>query len=126
MKFTQSFEITQWDQTAYDEAGTIQLGRASVAKKFTGGELDGTSSAELLMGGTGDGPAVYTALERFTGTLAGRKGTFVMVHGATADQAGAPGKIVAAEGDLAGLTGTVLFEHDEDGSPRLTVDYVLA
>ncbi|MFD7155820.1 DUF3224 domain-containing protein [Kribbella sp. NPDC059898] len=125
MKFSQSFEITKWDQAAYDEAGTIQLGRAGVGKTFTGGELEGTSTAELLMAGTADGPAAYTALERFTGTLGGRKGSFVMLHGATADQNGAPGTIVAAEGDLAGLTGTVLYEHTEDGAPRITVDYEL-
>ncbi|GAA1587530.1 MULTISPECIES: DUF3224 domain-containing protein [Kribbella] len=87
--------------------------------------LEGTSTAELLMAGTADGPAAYTALERFTGTLDDRKGSFVMLHGATADRTGAPGKIVAAEGDLAGLTGTVLYEHLEDGSPQVTVDYEL-
>lgn len=124
MKFTQSFEITQWDQSAYDEAGTIQLGKASVGKKFSGGDLEGTSTAELLMAGTSDGPAAYTALERFTGTLAGREGSFVMLHGATTDQTSAPGTIVAAEGDLAGLTGTVAYEHDEQGA-RVTVDYEL-
>jgi Protein of unknown function (DUF3224) len=124
MKFTQAFEITRWDQAAYDEAGTIQLGRASVGKTFTGGELEGTSTAELLMAGTADGPAAYTAMERFTGTLGGRKGSFVMLHGATVGESGAPGNIVAAEGDLAGLTGTVLYQHDEQGA-RVTIDYKL-
>ncbi|GAB2672589.1 DUF3224 domain-containing protein [Kribbella swartbergensis] len=124
MQFTQAFEITQWDQAQYDESGKIQLGRATVGKTFTGGDLEGTSSAELLMVGTSDGPAAYTAVERFTGTLAGRDGSFVMVHGATADHTSSPGKIVAADGDLAGLTGTVVYEHDETG-PRITVDYAL-
>lgn len=124
MKFTQTFAITQWDQAAYDEAGTISLGRATVEKTFTGNDLDGTSAAELLMVGTADGPAAYTAVERFTGTLGGRKGSFVMLHGASADQTSSVGKIVAAEGDLAGLTGTVVYEHDEEGA-RVTVDYEL-
>jgi len=124
MKFTQPFEISQWDQAAYDETGTIHLGRATVGKTFSGTDLEGTSSAELLMVGTADGPAAYTAVERFTGTLGGRKGSFVMLHGATADQTSSPGRIVAAEGDLAGLTGTVVYEHDERGA-RITVDYEL-
>jgi hypothetical protein len=47
-----------------------------------------------------------------------------MVHGASADQTSSPGKIVAAVGDLAGLTGTVVYEHDDKG-PRLTLDYEL-
>src|SRR3954452_16475250 len=124
MKFTQPFQISRWDQAPYDETGTIQLGRATVGKTFSGTDLEGTSSAELLMVGTADGPAAYTAVERFTGTLGGRKGSFVMLHGATADQTSSPGRIVAAEGDLAGLTGTVVYEHDEQGA-RITVDYEL-
>ena len=127
MRFTQTFEITKWDQSTYDDADQVELGRATVGKSFVagdGGELAGTSSAELLMVGTEAGPAAYTAVERFTGTLAGREGSFVMVHGATADQTSSPGKIVAASGDLAGLTGTVVYEHDDKG-PRLTLDYEL-
>ncbi|MEU4394818.1 DUF3224 domain-containing protein [Kribbella sp. NPDC023855] len=129
MRFTQAFEITKWDQSDYDDAGDLTLGRAVVGKNFSSAELegaglDGTSSAELLMVGTPAGPAAYTAVERFTGTLAGREGTFVMVHGASADQDSSPGKIVAADGDLTGITGTVVFEHDDKG-PRLTLDYEL-
>lgn len=129
MRFTQAFEITKWDQSDYDDSGDLTLGRAVVGKTFSSAELegsglDGTSSAELLMVGTPAGPAAYTAVERFTGTLAGREGSFVMVHGASADQDSSPGKIVAADGDLAGLTGTVVFEHDDKG-PRLTLDYEL-
>jgi carbohydrate-selective porin OprB len=125
MRFTQSFEITKWDQSAYDESGDITLGRATVGKNFTSGELQGTSAAELLMVGTEAGPAAYTAVERFTGTLSGTEGEFVMLHGATADQDASHGSIVAASGGLAGLTGTVLYEHDDKG-PRLTLDYELA
>jgi hypothetical protein len=124
MKFTQSFEITKWDQSSYDESGELTLGRASVGKTFSG-QLQGTSAAELLMVGTEAGPAAYTAVERFTGTLKGKEGEFVMLHGATADEDASSGKIVAATGGLAGMTGTVLFEHDDEG-PRLTLDYELA
>jgi hypothetical protein len=126
MRLTQAFEITKWDQSAYDESGDLTLGRAAVGKTFSQAAdgLEGTSTAELLMVGTTAGPAAYTAVERFTGTLAGRAGSFVMVHGASADQTSSPGKIVAADGDLSGLTGTVVYEHDDKG-PRLTVDYEL-
>lgn len=126
MRFTQTFEITKWDQSTYDDADAVELGRATLSKIFAAQDdgLDGTSSAEMLMVGTSAGPAAYTALERFTGKLAGRQGSFVMVHGATADQTSSPGKIVAASGDLAGLTGTVVYEHDDKG-PRLTLDYEL-
>lgn len=124
MRFTQAFEITKWDQATYDDADGLELGRATVGKSFAGDDLVGTSSAELLMVGTSTGPAAYTAVERFTGALAGREGSFVMVHGATADETSSLGKIVAAVGDLTGLSGTVVYEHDDKG-PRLTLDYDL-
>lgn len=130
MRFTQAFEITKWDQSTYDESGDLTLGRAAVGKTFTDSNqevlegLEGTSTAELLMVGTAQGPAAYTAVERFTGTLSGREGSFVMVHGASAEQTSSPGKIVAADGGLTGLTGTVVYEHDDKG-PRLTLDYEL-
>jgi hypothetical protein len=124
MRFTQNFEIIKWDQATYDESDGLELGRATVSKQFTG-ELVGTSSAELLTVATPAGPAAYTAVERFSGTLAGRDGSFVMLHGATAAEWAATGRIVTAGGDLAGLTGTVVIEHDEEG-PRITLDYELA
>ncbi|ADB34605.1 conserved hypothetical protein [Kribbella flavida DSM 17836] len=124
MKFTQPFEITKWDQSTYDDADDVELGRATVGKTFADGELVGTSSAELLMVGTPAGPAAYTAVERFTGTLDGREGSFVMVHGASAEETASHGKVVASAGALTGLSGTVLYEHDDQG-PRLTLDYEL-
>ncbi|MFC0625931.1 DUF3224 domain-containing protein [Kribbella deserti] len=126
MQFTQSFEITKWDQATYDDSDGINLGKAVVGKTFTG-TLEGTSSAELLVVGTPEGPAAYTAVERFEGSLDGKSGSFVMLHGATADQTSSPGKILpnTGTGELAGLTGTVTYEHDDEG-PRLTLDYELA
>jgi hypothetical protein len=106
MRLTQAFEITKWDQSTYDDSGDLTLGRAAVGKTFTAAGLEdagleGTSTAELLM-----------------------VGSFMMVHGASADQTSSPGKIVAADGDLTGLTGTVVYEHDDRG-PRVTLDYEL-
>ncbi|TWD73378.1 uncharacterized protein DUF3224 [Kribbella amoyensis] len=124
MKFTQPFEITKWDQSVADDSDDLELGRATVAKTFADGDLEGVSTAELLMVGTEAGPAAYTAVEKFVGRLAGREGAFVMVHGASADESSSLGKVVAATGDLTGLTGSVVYEHDEQG-PRLTLDYNL-
>ncbi|WP_328991546.1 DUF3224 domain-containing protein [Kribbella sp. NBC_01245] len=125
MQFTQAFEISKWDQSTYDESDDVVLGRAIVGKIFSG-TLEGTSSAELLMVSTPAGPAAYTAVERFEGSLDGRSGSFVMLHGATAEQTTSPGQVLAntGTGELAGMTGTVTYEHDEEG-PRITLDYEL-
>src|SRR5207253_3224093 len=53
------------------------IARMSIEKRFHG-ELDATSKGEMLAANTEvKGSAGYVAIERVTGTLAGRSGTFV-------------------------------------------------
>jgi hypothetical protein len=54
----------------------------SIDKQFHG-DLEGTGKGEMLTAGTDTGSAVYVAIERVTGTLQGRSGTFVLVHHGT-------------------------------------------
>jgi hypothetical protein len=56
------------------------LGRMSIDKRFAG-DLEGTSTGQMLTAQTGvEGSAVYVALERVSGTLHGRRGSFVLQH----------------------------------------------
>ena len=56
------------------------LGRMSIDKQFHG-DLAGSSSGEMLTAGTDvKGSAGYVAIERVTGELHGRKGSFVLQH----------------------------------------------
>jgi hypothetical protein len=86
------------------------LGRMSLEKQFHGG-LEGTSKGEMLATGSGEkgSSGGYVALEQFTGTLDGRKGTFILQHSGTLDRGAqrltitvVPG---SGTGELAGLTG---------------------
>src|SRR6476620_8800029 len=57
--------------------------RLALDKAFEGA-LVGTSTVEMLASNAGDQPSGgYVALERFTGTLDGRQGSFVMQHSGT-------------------------------------------
>jgi hypothetical protein len=59
------------------------IGRMSIDKQFHG-DLDATSKGEMLAVQTSvKGSAGYVAMERVTGTLAGRKGTFALQHSGT-------------------------------------------
>jgi hypothetical protein len=87
------------------------LGRMSIEKQFHGG-LEGTSKGEMLSAGTGakGSSGGYVAMEQFSGTLDGRKGTFVLQHSGTMT-AGTPQlKITvvpdSGTGELVGLGGT--------------------
>jgi Protein of unknown function (DUF3224) len=96
---------------AEDKADGSTLGRYSLDKQYHG-DLEATSKGEMLTAGTSvKGSAGYVAMERVTGTLAGRKGSFVLQHTGTMNR-GTPTLTVSVVPDsgtdeLAGLTGTL-------------------
>ncbi|HZP24629.1 MAG TPA: DUF3224 domain-containing protein [Terriglobales bacterium] len=86
------------------------LGRMTLDKQFHGG-LEGSSKGEMLTAGSGakGSSGGYVALESFTGTLDGRKGSFVLQHSGTMT-AGSPQLTItvvpgSGTGELEGLTG---------------------
>lgn len=73
-----SFEVKMTPVSPQDNAPA--LGRMTVEKQFHG-DLEGTSKGEMLTAGTEvKGSAGYVLIERVTGTLQGRKGTFILQH----------------------------------------------
>jgi hypothetical protein len=118
------FTIEDWDPHAVDEfPPDLALGRVSFRKTYKGDDLVGTAVATML----NCGQVAYTAMERVTGTLAGRTGSFVLVHGATAGSGAVPGVVVpgSGTGELTGLTGTMSIRHEEGGGPVLVLDWSL-
>jgi hypothetical protein len=72
------FAIKTWEEQAFSEGENLpKLTRASVAKTFTG-DLEGEGQVEYLMMYRSDGSAVFVGLERITGQIGGRRGTFVL------------------------------------------------
>jgi Protein of unknown function (DUF3224) len=87
------------------------LARMSIDKQFTG-DLEATSQGEMLAASTTvKNSAGYVAIEKVTGTLHGREGTFILQHSATMNR-GAPSLSIAVvpdsgTGALTGITGTM-------------------
>ncbi len=106
-----TFEIKLNPLTPYNMAEGALLGRMSIDKLFHG-ELEASSQGEMLSAGTTvQGSAGYVAIERVTGTLAGRRGSFVLQHTGLMAR-GAPSLTVTVVPDsgteeFAGLTGTM-------------------
>ena len=74
-----TFDVKVSPQPQDDAAGG-PFGRLFLDKQFHG-DLAGTSKGQMLAWGTGaDGSGAYVALELVTGTLNGRRGTFVLQH----------------------------------------------
>src|SRR5438067_722944 len=108
---TGSFDVTVKPLDAYAKADTPLLGRMSVDKQYHG-DLDGIGKGEMLTGMTDvKDSAVYVAIERFAGTLAGKRGTFLMHHTGVMERGAQHLSITivpdSGTGELAGLSGTV-------------------
>lgn len=121
-----SFEVKLLPQPLADaDSG---LGRLSIDKVFSG-DLQGTSKGEMLSALTAvKGSAGYVAIERVTGTLQGRSGSFVLQHLGTMTR-GAPTLTVLVVPDsgtdgLAGIAGSLSI-NITDGQHFYTFDYTL-
>jgi Protein of unknown function (DUF3224) len=103
-----TFEVKLVPQTD-DKSGDPALGRMTIDKQFHG-DLEGTSKGQMLTGMTEvKGSAGYVAMEKVTGTLKGRTGTFILQHTATMNR-GVPQLSItvvpdSGTGQLAGITG---------------------
>ena len=103
-----TFEVSVVPQTD-DHAASAGLGRLTLDKTFSG-DLDAKSQGQMLAAGTAvKGSAGYVAIERVEGTLAGRRGTFILQHSGTMTR-GEPSLTVTVVPDsgtdqLTGLSG---------------------
>jgi hypothetical protein len=91
------------------EAESANVGRMSIDKQFHG-DLEGASKGEMLAAMTDvKGSAGYVAIERVTGTLDGRSGTFVLQHFGIMTRGEQHLRVTvvpdSGTGDLAGLAG---------------------
>lgn len=124
MKITSSFKITVWEPSPADETDEIaDIARARIRKAFTG-DLEGTSVANAILYQTPIKSGGYAALERITGKIDDREGTFVVQHSGIRDAAGngpAYGDVVpgSGTGGFEGVTGTMKIEESESGESFL-------
>lgn len=89
MRATGTFKVKLTPQPADAHADGKPLGRLTIDKVFEG-DLAATSVGQMLSAMTAvKGSAGYVALERVTGTLGGRSGTFVLQHSGTMNRGAA-------------------------------------
>jgi hypothetical protein len=123
-----TFEVKVSPQ-ATDDKGDPLLGRMSLDKQFHG-DLEAISKGEMLSAATNvKGSAGYVAIERVSGTLQGRKGSFVLQHSGTMTR-GVPQLTItvvpdSGTGQLTGLTGKMNI-NIVDGKHFYDFEYALA
>jgi len=108
---TGEFDVKLTPQTLAEGGADSGLARMSIAKQFHG-ELEASSVGEMLSAMSAvQGSAGYVAIEKVTGSLAGRNGSFVLQHHATMNR-GVPSLSItvvpdSGAGELTGITGTM-------------------
>jgi hypothetical protein len=106
-----SFAVNIIPQPPEDKTEGLTLGRMLIEKKFQG-DLEAAGKGQMLTGMTEvKGSGAYVAIERVTGTLHGRSGSFILHHLGIMER-GAPRlnvSVVPDSGtrDLAGIAGTM-------------------
>jgi hypothetical protein len=112
-----------------DKSDAAPVGSMSISKQLHG-DLEGTSKGQMLTATTDvKGSAVYVAIERITGTLHGRKGSFLLHHTGVMTR-GAPHLTVSVvpdsgTGQLTGITGRMEIII-ADGNHSYDFEYTLA
>jgi hypothetical protein len=113
-----------------DRDGSVASGRMALKKTFQG-DLAAISVGEMWTVGTSvQGSAGYVAIERVTGSLHGRSGSFVLLHQGTMRRGGDFKLTIVVVPDsgseqLAGLTGTMTIVIAGDGGHAYELAYAL-
>jgi hypothetical protein len=94
------------------------------------GDLEGTAKGQMLTGGMSAGKSgVYVAIEKFTGTLQGRSGSFVLHHTGIMTRGKPDLTIMVAPdsgtGQLAGIIGKMTIIIAADGKHSYDFEYTL-
>ena len=123
---TGPFEVKVTPQD--DKSADPLLGRMTLDKQYHG-DLEATGKGQMLTAGSGvKGSGAYVAIEKVTGTLHGRSGSFVLQHSGTMTQ-NAPHLTItvvpdSGTGQLAGISGKMTI-NIADGKHSYEFEYTL-
>jgi hypothetical protein len=119
--------VHKYEPGVYEEpAEGPVLTRIHVEEGFSG-DISGDGVVEFLQAGRADGSASFVGIERVTGTLGGRAGTFLLQDAGTV-----AGTVVSGDwfvipgsgtGGLAGLRGAGGFRANLGESAQVHLDY---
>jgi hypothetical protein len=128
MKASGTFEVKLSPLETYTKDPAAKIGRMAIDKRFSG-DLEARSQGEMLSGGSpSEGSAGYVAIERVTGTLGGREGSFLLQHSGTMTPTaqGTTITVVPASGtgELEGIAGSMSIRI-ENGRHSYEFEYTL-
>ncbi len=109
-----TFEVKAEREPPYDAREGATIRRVTYKKQFSG-PLNAESEAAVIEAVTSvKGSAGYVGIERVTGTLEGRSGSFVLQHSGLMDRGAVTHSVAvvpdSATGELTGLRGTMSID----------------
>jgi hypothetical protein len=130
IRSTASCKGLSWDETPHDETpGEHKLATVHARNSYSG-DWEGEGILRLLMAYVGDQAVHYTGLERVTGSLGGKQGSFLLKHDGIFENGIAktawtvvPG---SGTGELAGLRGEGGFASGHAEESPVTLEYEFA
>lgn len=122
-----TFEVKKWDEQTLNEVdGHLKITRASVAFAYHG-ELEAESAMEYLMLYRDDSSATVIGLERVSGRLDGKSGSFAIEYRGGYENGTATGELTvvpgSGTGELEGVRGRGKAVAGKDGTTSFTLDY---
>ncbi|MET9486032.1 DUF3224 domain-containing protein [Nocardia sp. NPDC006630] len=119
--------VHKYEPSVYEEpaAGPV-LSKIHVEESFSGG-IEGDGVVEFLQSGNADGTASFVGIERITGSVDGKSGTFLLQdNGTVADNIVSGDWFVvpgSGTGDLTGLRGTGGFRANLGEGAQVWLEY---
>ena len=112
-----------------DKSADPLLGRMALDKQYHG-DLEATGTGQMLTAGTSTkGSGAYVAIEKVSGTLKGRSGSFVLQHSGT--MSGGNFRLAvtvvpdSGTGQLAGINGKMAITIEAGGKHSYDLEYTL-
>jgi hypothetical protein len=124
---TGRIEVKTYEPQPYEEVDEgPNLVEIHVSESFHG-DIEGEGVVRFLQAQREDGSASFVGIERVTGTLGGRQGTFLLQDAGTLKASMVKGDWFvipgSATGELAGLRGEGGFEAELGQHAAITLDY---
>ncbi len=123
------FEVKMNPLPADGGSEAVALGRMALDKRYRD-DLEATSVGQMLaLHGDENGSAGYVAIERISGSLQGRSGSFAAQHFGLMDRGGKTLRIDiipdSGRGELVGIRGHMDIRIESGGAHVYVIDYTL-
>jgi Protein of unknown function (DUF3224) len=119
--------VHKYEPAVYDQPDAgLALTRIHVEESFAG-DINGAGVVEFLQAAGADGAASFVGIERVTGELAGRSGTFLLQDQGVVEDSTVSGQWFvipgSGTGELAGLRGEGGFQANLGKDAHAQLDY---